>query len=117
MGAAVWDAVVAGAGPAGSVAALVLARGGARVLLVDPDDFPRDKACGDFVGPRGVRLLGELGVPVAGGRVLDPHIDLQAPSGRVLGLPWSPSTMRLPDRVLAIARTDLDASLRDAALA
>jgi geranylgeranyl reductase family protein len=59
-----WDAVVVGAGPAGSVAALVLARAGARVALVDRATFPRDKACGDLIGPRGVRLLEELGVQV-----------------------------------------------------
>src|ERR1700748_2466048 len=59
-----FDVVVAGAGPAGSVAALVLARGGARVALVDKASFPRDKACGDLVGPRGVQVLAELGVRV-----------------------------------------------------
>jgi menaquinone-9 beta-reductase len=59
-----WDAVVVGAGPGGSTAALVLARAGARVALVDKAAFPRDKACGDLVGPRGVRVLEELGVAV-----------------------------------------------------
>jgi len=59
-----FDAVVVGAGPAGSIAALVLARGGARVALADKASFPRDKACGDLVGPRGVQALAELGVRV-----------------------------------------------------
>ena len=59
-----FDALVIGAGPAGSVAALVLARGGARVALVDKSRFPRDKACGDLVGPRGVQLLSDLGIEV-----------------------------------------------------
>jgi menaquinone-9 beta-reductase len=40
------DAIVVGAGPAGSVAALELARCGARVALTDKAHFPRDKACG-----------------------------------------------------------------------
>ena len=48
-----FDAVVVGAGPAGSVAALVLARAGARVALADKASFPRDKACGDLVGQIG----------------------------------------------------------------
>ena len=66
------DALVIGSGPAGSVAALVLARGGARVALVDKASFPRDKACGDMIGPRGVQLLADLGPPVpAGPRVGD----------------------------------------------
>ena len=62
-----FDALVIGSGPAGSVAALVLARGGARVALVDKASFPRDKACGDMVGPRGVQLLADLGLPVPDG--------------------------------------------------
>jgi geranylgeranyl reductase family protein len=59
-----FDAVVVGAGPAGSVAALSLARGGARVAVVDKSRFPRDKACGDLIGPRGVALLSDLKVHV-----------------------------------------------------
>ena len=50
-----YDVIVVGAGPAGSVAALVLASGGARVALVDKASLGRDKACGDLIGPRGVR--------------------------------------------------------------
>ncbi len=39
-----FDVLVVGAGPAGSITALVLARSGARVALVDKAAFPRDKA-------------------------------------------------------------------------
>ena len=55
-----FDVVVVGAGPAGSIAALVLARSGARVALADKAAFPRDKACGDLVGPRGVQVLADF---------------------------------------------------------
>jgi len=41
-----FDAIVVGAGPAGSTAALRLSRAGARVLLLDRERFPRDKPCG-----------------------------------------------------------------------
>jgi geranylgeranyl reductase family protein len=41
-----FDAVVVGAGPAGSTAAYRLATAGASVLLVDKARFPRDKPCG-----------------------------------------------------------------------
>ena len=57
--------LVVGAGPAGSVAALVLARAGVRVRLVDRAQFPRDKLCGDTLNPgvagdpRSARQLGD----------------------------------------------------------
>jgi geranylgeranyl reductase family protein len=43
----IWDAAIVGAGPAGSIAALHLARLGHSVLLIDKEQFPRDKVCGD----------------------------------------------------------------------
>ena len=52
-----FDAIVVGAGPAGSATALRLARGGARVLLADKKRFPRDKACGGGLTGRAVREL------------------------------------------------------------
>ena len=59
------DVLVAGAGPAGSSAAAFLARAGYRVLLVDRAEFPRDKACSEYMSPEAVRILDRLGV-VAG---------------------------------------------------
>jgi flavin-dependent dehydrogenase len=58
----VYDVIVSGAGPAGSVAATVLARGGARVLLLDRARFPRDKLCGDTMNPGTVAILRRLGL-------------------------------------------------------
>jgi flavin-dependent dehydrogenase len=55
-----WDVIVAGGGPAGSVAAALLARAGARVLLVDRARFPRDKLCGDSLNPGTVSRLERL---------------------------------------------------------
>jgi geranylgeranyl reductase family protein len=60
-----WDAVVVGAGPAGSATALLLARGGARVLLLDRERFPRDKPCSEYLSPESTRVLGRLGGGVA----------------------------------------------------
>jgi len=57
-----FDVLVTGAGPAGSVAATVLARGGARVLLVDRARFPRDKLCGDTINPGALAALRRLGL-------------------------------------------------------
>jgi geranylgeranyl reductase family protein len=52
-----FDAIVVGAGPAGSTSALRLARAGARVLLLDRERFPRDKPCGGGLTYRAVRQL------------------------------------------------------------
>ncbi|HYY32983.1 MAG TPA: geranylgeranyl reductase family protein [Gaiellaceae bacterium] len=52
-----YDAIVVGAGPAGSTAAYRLARAGADVLLLDRARFPRDKPCGGGVTERAARLL------------------------------------------------------------
>jgi geranylgeranyl reductase family protein len=52
-----FDAVVVGAGPAGSTTAYRLASGGASVLLVDKARFPRDKPCGGGVTLRAARAL------------------------------------------------------------
>ena len=52
-----FDAIVVGAGPAGSTAAYRLASGGARVLLVDKTRFPRDKPCGGGLTMRAIREL------------------------------------------------------------
>jgi geranylgeranyl reductase family protein len=41
-----YDLIVLGAGPAGSTAAAIAARGGLRVALVDRASFPRNKLCG-----------------------------------------------------------------------
>lgn len=54
------DVLIAGAGPAGAAAAIVLARAGVRVLLIDRAEFPRDTLCGDIVGPGAVRALAAL---------------------------------------------------------
>ena len=52
-----WDAIVVGAGPAGSSTAFRLASAGASVLLLDRAEFPRDKPCGGGVTPRALAHL------------------------------------------------------------
>ena len=109
-----WDVVVAGAGPAGSIAALVLARWGANVALVDKAAFPRDKACGDLIGPRGVQLLDDLGVrvPDAG---TGADLLVVGPSRRRARLPAF-GGKSYADHGMVVPRRTLDDSLRKAAL-
>ena len=76
------DVLIIGAGPAGSIAATVLARAGVRVRFLDRAAFPRDKLCGDTVNPgtlAALRRLGlsasieDRGLPVHGMRVTGEH--------------------------------------------
>jgi geranylgeranyl reductase family protein len=108
-----FDLIVAGAGPAGSAAALAARRmaPGSGVLLLDKAAFPRDKACGDGLAPHGVdelRRLGALGV-LRGIRPVR-RLRLRAPSGREVAADCARDNWVVPRRVL-------DARLVDAAVA
>lgn len=114
MNAGRFDALVVGSGPAGSIAATVLARGGARVALVDKAKFPRDKACGDLVGPRGVQLLSDLGIAVPGALKVDDMI-VVGPTARRVRLPCY-TGRTYPGHGVALRRADFDAALHKAAV-
>src|SRR4029077_14254531 len=62
----IWDAVVVGAGPAGATTALLLARAGASVLLLDRARFPRDKPCSEYLSPATTDVLERLGGGILG---------------------------------------------------
>jgi menaquinone-9 beta-reductase len=60
-----WDAIIAGAGPAGALAALRLAREGHSVLLVEAKVFPREKVCGGCLGQYALSVLSLSGLSEA----------------------------------------------------
>ena len=107
------DVVVIGASLAGSAAALVLARSGARVALVDKASFPRPKTCGELLAPDGVAALARLGLDGAvraAGAATIRRFALVRPDGRrVEG--------RLPAPALSLSRERLDLLVLDAARA
>ena len=102
------DVVVVGGGPGGSVTALLLARLGLDVLLVDRARFPRPKACGDCLSAGATALLARLGlldrVDGAGAVRLDGWT-ITSPGGNA-------ATGRFgPHSALALERRHLDAAL------
>src|SRR5207302_9321159 len=85
-----------------------------RVALVDKATFPRDKACGDLIGPRGVAVLDDLALRPPGTIVCRDMV-VVGPTGRSVRLPC-PKGTSYPSTILAVPRTLFDAHLREAAL-
>jgi geranylgeranyl reductase family protein len=56
------DVLIVGTGPGGSALSIHLARQNIDVLLIDSQNFPRDKVCGDFVSPLAILELQKLGI-------------------------------------------------------
>lgn len=86
---ATCDVLIVGAGPAGSAAALTLARAGFDVVLIDQHAFPRDKICGDGLIPDAHQALQVLGVLDAVMAVAQPvhHVRCVSPRGGRLDVP------------------------------
>jgi flavin-dependent dehydrogenase len=59
------DPIIIGGGPAGSAAAITLARAGRSVTLIERNASPTDKVCGDFLGADAIAAIAALGVDVA----------------------------------------------------
>ncbi len=101
------DALVVGAGPAGSAAAAILASAGRRVVLVEKDRFPRDKVCGEFLAGGAVSSLERLGV-LAAVEGAGPERILE---GSVHPARGGAVPFRLPAPALGLSRRGLDALL------
>ena len=108
-----YDAVVVGAGPAGSAIAILLAEHGHSVLLLDKAAFPRPKICGEYLSPEASRVLDRLGVLKAvdaAGAVPLRGMRITAPDGTVLEgrYPTEGPYRGYRDHALAIPRLHLD---------
>ena len=57
-----YDAIVMGAGPAGSSAAILLARAGWSIALIEKQAFPRRKVCGECIAASNLPLIEALGI-------------------------------------------------------
>jgi flavin-dependent dehydrogenase len=75
------DVAIVGAGPAGSTLAALLAERGISTILIDRDEFPRDKLCGEFLSYDALPLLDALGVTAS----LDSNHCPTISHGRIVG--------------------------------
>lgn len=107
------DVLIAGAGPAGAIAALVLARAGVKVALFDRARFPRSKLCGDSINPGALAVLRRLDLShvTDGGLPLDGMLVSGEGGVRVTGLYGGGRTG------IALPREVLDLRLLEAAAA
>lgn len=103
--------IVIGGGPAGSLAATLLARRGVTVMLIEQHRFPRDKVCGECLSALGREVLRRHGLEhalLADGRELT--------TARLFSRS-SDVTLSLPRPMLGLSRARLDAALLDSATA
>lgn len=105
------DVIIIGAGPAGSLAAVLFARAGWDITLIEQSRFPRDKVCGESLSALGIDVLTRAGladrVRALGASQLE-RTALHAGDGRSVSIP-------LPRPMWGISRRTMDATLLDAA--
>jgi geranylgeranyl reductase family protein len=91
-----YDALVIGAGPAGSAAAWQLARAGLRVALADRAAFPRDKVCGDALIPDALGAVDAMGLRAAvdAEAVRCRELRVYPPNGRFVSITGAFSCLR-----------------------
>ncbi|BBH23807.1 FAD-dependent oxidoreductase [Paenibacillus baekrokdamisoli] len=107
----IYDAVVLGAGIAGTCAAKDLADKGWDTLLIDRKEFPRHKVCGEFLSPEFQGMLGEIGLY----KVVESLQPALIDRARLTLSKGDSLEVMLPNKAWGISRYVLDAALHHAA--
>lgn len=109
-----YDLIVVGGGPGGAASAITAARLGARVLLVERGQFPRQKVCGEFLSAESLQLLASL---LSNSWEWHSLVDrsLRVNRGRLF-IDDSVLETSIAPQAASIARLDLDMALWQAAL-
>jgi flavin-dependent dehydrogenase len=105
------EVTIIGAGPAGSATAILLARRGWSVTLVEQHRFPRDKVCGECLSAIGLESLARMGLlePLQTHKpIILTHAAIHTRGGKSIGL-------RLPRPMWGISRRTFDQFLLEAA--
>lgn len=103
---------VIGAGPAGSVAAIRLARLGHHVTVFEKAPFPRNKVCGECLSALGISVLRRIGVADELARTLQPTLLRRASAVATDG---SATSATLPEPMWGLTRASMDHWLASAA--
>ncbi len=96
--------VIIGGGPAGATAAIVLARAGRAVTLIERNAGPADKVCGDFLSAEAIEAIAALGVDLPA-LAPSPITAVRLVHGK------RTATARLPFAALGLTRRALDEAL------
>ena len=98
------DVLIVGGGLAGSAAAIMLARAGRSVVLVERESLPQHKVCGEFLSQEAMTYLSSLGIDLIGlGAVAIRSVRLAGRAGQ--------SEAMLPFAAMSLTRKRLDEEL------